>query len=172
MGSYIAPLSHSVTLTRAKRGNAGSNLATEIRRFKGEQQAGAEVDEADKEFWEQDFFKDDEGEGEDDEFSEGGEKRISISATTPARSERRGWVGGVKRRSAASTLANTLCGVANTVRSLAELSDRDKVDKFDSDFDETEDEDEGGEDESEEEDDGGKRKNVYKDPNGTRKKVR
>ncbi|GMH69757.1 hypothetical protein TL16_g05234 [Triparma laevis f. inornata] len=86
VGSYVAPIEHSVTLMRKKRGNAGANLKKEISRYKGEVEE--ELDEADEGFWNQDFFKDD----DNDSFDEN------------------------------------------------ELSDADKVDKFDSDFNDSEEE--------------------------------
>ncbi|GMI10418.1 hypothetical protein TrVE_jg5633 [Triparma verrucosa] len=118
VASYVAPIQHSVTLTRKKRGNAGANLKKEISRYKGEVEE--EVDEADEGFWNQDFFKDD----DNDSFNED------------------------------------------------EVSDEDKVDKFDSDFNDSEEENEEVESEPEEEEEDGKRKNVYSDPGGTKKKAK
>jgi len=52
-----------------------------------------------------------------------------------------------------------------------ELSEEDRVDKYDSDFDDSEEEEEvGGEEDEEEEEETGKRKNVYSDPSGTKKR--
>ena len=48
----------------SRRGNAGANLRDEIERFKGERGAD-DVDDADREFWDQDFFKDDDGAQDD-----------------------------------------------------------------------------------------------------------
>jgi hypothetical protein len=127
--SYLAPLAHSVTLARAKRGNAGSGMAAQIARALAddkEKLKGQPVDDADEEFWNQDFFKDGEDEGSDNEsFAE------------------------------------------------SDISDEDRVDKFDSDFDDDEDDDDEQDDmELDEDEDDGKRKNVYTDPSGTKPKKR
>jgi len=73
--SYVAPIAHSVTLNRSKRGNAGSGMALQIAKAIADDSAKAtlnneDVDEADEEFWNQDFFKD-ENEEDNDSFSDG-----------------------------------------------------------------------------------------------------
>ncbi len=127
MESYVAPLTNSVTLSRAKRSTAGSGMQQQLAKAKADDKKKAQmgpVDEADEEFWNQEFFKDDAG---DDSFDED-----------------------------------------------EDVDEEDRVDKFDSDFNDSEDEEddamEQDEDEEEEGSGRGRKGNVYKDPSAAGKK--